>query len=332
MAVVFTEGFDHYNPNLSANLKGWSGNFSANQAGRFGGNAANLNTTVGTARTHALPSTYSTLIAGVAYNPSALPPAATADVFILAAGATLTCRIGLNTSNQLVVRNSAGTTIATGTTVFVAGSWHYIEVKIVVGTSGTVEVHLDGVVEIASTTGNFGTTNVDTIRVQNATSNHIELFDDMYACDTTGSAPNNTFLGDVRVATVYPNADGAHAAWTPTGGGSHFSQVDETPPDGDTTYVSDSTPGDIDSYVTGDIDGNATVYAVQVNLYARKDDASTRQIAPVVRQASSDHVGTTVTMLSTYAFYSQLYDQDPTSSAWTAANVNSDEFGVKEIA
>jgi hypothetical protein len=108
--------------------------------------------------------------------------------------------------------------------------------------------------------------------------------------------------------------------------------VNEHPPTDDTTYVSDSTPGDIDSYTVTDIDGGATVYAVQTNMWARKDDAATRQIAPVIRQASTDYVGTTVTLGTTYQYYSQLYDKDPTAAAWTAANVNSDEFGVKEIA
>src|SRR5262249_39117493 len=120
--------------------------------------------------------------------------------------------------------------------------------------------------------------------------------------------------------------------WTPNGAANNWDCVDDTATDDDSTYISDSTVGHIDTYATADVDAGATVYGVQVNLYARKDDAATRQIAPVIRQAGTNYVGNTATLGSTYSFYSQLYDQDPTAAAWTAATFNGDEFGVKEIA
>lgn len=334
MAVVLIDGFDHYT-SAQATAKGWNAVFSSMPAGRFGGQAARFSSGV-TVRTKLLPSTYSTLIAGVAFRTAAL--GSSVDFFQLMSGATATCRLSFNASGKLQVRNSGGTVIATGTTTFAPNVWNYFETKVFVnvGTpaSGTVEVHVNGnsgSPEIASTAGNFGSTLLDTIGVLANGTNNVD-FDDLYVADTTGSAPQNTFLGDSRVTTVFPNGDGAHTAWTPTGGGSHSTQLDETTPDDDVTYVADGVAGDIDTYTMGDIDGLATVYAVQTNLYARKDDANTRQIAPVIRQSATDYVGTTVTLASTYAFYSQIYNQDPTAAAWTATNVNADEFGVKEIA
>jgi hypothetical protein len=235
-------------------------------------------------------------------------------------------------SGFIVARNSGGTVIATGTTALIANAWNYIEVKLFVnGASGTVEVHLNGVTEIASTTGNFGSTNIDTIGINQTTSNSNTDYDDMYVLDTTGSSPRNTFLGDVRVETIYPTGAGAHTQWTPDSG-ANWARVSEAQADGDTSYVADGTPNDLDSYVFGDIDGGATVYGIQTNLYARKDDAATRQIANLIRQASTDYIGSTVTLSSTYAFFSQLYNQDPTAADWTATSVNADEFGIKEIA
>ncbi len=67
-------------------------------------------------------------------------------------------------------------------------------------------------------------------------------------------------------------------------------------------------------------------------MYARKDDAAVRQIAPVIRQAGSDNVGATVTLSSTYQFFQQIYNQDPTAADWTPTTFNADEFGIKEIA
>ena len=42
--------------------------------------------------------------------------------------------------------------------------------------------------------------------------------DDLYICDGTGSAPHNTFLGDCRVDTLLPTADGTAQQWTPSTG------------------------------------------------------------------------------------------------------------------
>jgi hypothetical protein len=329
MAVVLMEGFDHVAANQTA-LKGWSASPTSMQTGRFGGQAAEVSNLARTL-SKLLPSTYATLIAGCAVKVSNVTSAL--DFFQLRAGATATVRISCNASGQIQVRNSGGTIIATGTTVLVSNAWNYIEVKAFInGASGTVEVHLNGAVEIASTTGNFGSTNLDTIALIGNTSSVVTDWDDIYAADTTGAAPRNTFLGDVRIATVMPTSDGAHSQWTPSTGTAHWSLVDETTPNDDTDYVSDATPGHYDTFGCGPIDTAATVFGVQTNLYARKDDAAVRQIAPVIRQSGTDHDGATVTLTSTYAFYTQLFNQDPTPADWTPTTVNADEYGVKEIA
>lgn len=319
-ALVLVDGCDHYTA-ADAPKKGWSAAAAAMNAGRFGGQSIQPTGTY----TKSLPSALADGIIGFAVKAGA----ASTVHLTLRASTTATMQIGTNSSSILQVLNSSGTVIATGTTVLTNGTWYYIEVKWhIAGASGTTEVHLNGVSEITSTTGNFGSSNIDNFRLNLGTS-----YDDFYVCDTTGSAPRNTFLGDVRVATVMPNADGAHTDWTPSAAGSHFSKVNEAQADGDTTYVSDATAGHIDTYVTDDVDSGATVLGVQTNLYARKDDVATRQIADVIRISSTDYVGSTDTLASTYSIYSQIHAQSPATSAdWTAAEVNGAEFGVKTIA
>lgn len=325
-AVVAMEGFDHTS-NANTTAKGWSTNPNSMVTGRFSGQAARLSNT--TVRTKTLPSNYSTIFMGFAFRLGAL--SAGTDFAYLRASTTNELRISVDASNHISIRNSGGTVVASGTTTISANTWYYLEVKCVIaGASGSVTVQLNGVSEITITTGNFGSSNIDNIGFSGASANYD--FDDIYVIDTTGSAPRNTFLGDVRIATLMPTSDGAHTDWTPSSGSAHFSLVNETTPDDDTTYVSDATVGHIDTYGFADVDAGATVYGVQVNLYARKDDAATRQIAPVIRQSGSDNVGTTVTLTSSYVAYQQIYNQDPTSADWTAANVNADEFGVKTIA
>jgi hypothetical protein len=77
-----------------------------------------------------------------------------------------------------------------------------------------------------------------------------------------------------------------------------------------------------------------TVFAVQTNLIARKDDAGLRTIAPVIRTGGTDYAGTTTAALgASYLDYTQLYDrQDPVAADWSVTTVNGMEVGVKEVA
>lgn len=329
-AVLLIEGFDHLNAAADATSKGWSvapgGGFTA---GRWGGQAFRAGTSISTKSFTAS----STVIVGFAWRNST--SGAKAQMVMLRASTTNVCRFTVNASNQIAILNSGGTTIATGTTALATSTWYYIEMKCFVnaGTpaSGNVTVQLNGASEIAQTNGNFGSTNMDNIGIVGISGQTTD-FDDIYVVDTTGSAPRNTFLGDVRVQTEVPNGAGNYTQFTANGAATNFGCVDETLEDGDTTYVSDSTVGHRDSYTYADIDGGSTIYGVQVTTWARKDDAGTRQLAPFIRQAGVDYDGTAVAQGSSYAGMTQIYNQDPTNADWTPATLNGDEFGVKVIA
>jgi hypothetical protein len=364
MALVLMDGFDHFSTSALLASKGWVyantkasftiPNATGIGAGRLTKGSLSLSsgTNGGTAGdtiesgTKILPSTYTTLIAGCAIKQGG-SSATFVDILRLQAGATLTARLKYQPSTGLLqIVNSAGTVIATGTTSTAVGSWCYVEMKIFVNTgtpaSGTCELHLNGVSEIASTAGNFGSTAMDRIAlcattIFGSSPTCTNLFDDLYVVDTTGSAPQNTFLGVCRVETLMPAADGANTAWAPNSGTNHFDRVNEltgTFPDGDTSYVSDATPGDRDTYACDSLAAvSGSVFGVQANLYARKDDINARQIAPVIRQAGTNYDGTTMAGLSTtYTWAGQIYQLDPTGSAWTVATVNGNEYGVKEVA
>jgi hypothetical protein len=361
LTVVLIEGFDHYNTQaFLSQKKGWlpsainggggSGTDIGFNTGRLGGNAVQLlagsnssghtNTASVTAP---LPATYTTLICGFAFYPNFNPVQTITDnifQFQTAAGAAVcTLQLDYGTS-QLVVLNAAGTVVATAAVAIVNNNWTYLELKVVVaGASGTVTLRQNGVVDanVNNLTANLGSTAVGRLQwvatLNQSGAGNAPLVDDIYALDTTGAAPRNDFLGDCRVETLYPRADGANLAWTPDSGTAHFSRVNEHPPDGDTSYVADATAGDRDTYLFQPLSTvTGAVYGVQTNLYARKSDAATRQIAAVIRQAGTNHDGATSPGLSTsYLFYSQLYNQDPTGSDWTIATVNADEYGVKEV-
>lgn len=113
----------------------------------------------------------------------------------------------------------------------------------------------------------------------------------------------------------------------------NYARLNESPFNGDIDYISTAVAGEIDTYTFGNLATTAgTVYGVQTNIVARKDDAGSRSIAPVIRPASTDRVGTTVAISDTYMNYSQMHPLNPEDSgSWEIADVNGAEFGVKLI-
>lgn len=213
------------------------------------------------------------------------------------------------------------------------GTWHYLELLGTIDpTAGVVTVRVDGQQVISLTGQNTRASangSADTIWLWAMIGGGVQAtFDDLYLCDGTGAA-NNTFLGDVRVAALLPNAAGNYSQLAPTGAGTNHGCVGEATEDGDTTYVSSATAGQKDSYLTPALAGTGTVKGVQLGLVARKDDAGTRTIQPLVRQAATDALGTAVSLGNSYQQYLTPYDTNPaTAGAWAFPDLGTAEFGV----
>jgi len=338
MAVVGMEGFDHLSITQLLAKQGRSGVTNPIQTGRLGGQAIRT----GGNQTGLAFSGFSTtsVIAGFAYKFSnVLVANLTSRRVMFRAGVTNV--VGLVTASSggdIVLRliDSAAATIASGTTPIIIDIWYYVEVRVVISaTVGSVELRLNGLssAELSATGLNTGTSPIDSV-AWGATSvgTHVTDVDDLYIVDTTtGSSPTNTFLGDCRVETLPPTGNGANTAWT----GAFGDWDDSTSHNTDTDYVSSSTPGDRETSTLADLAvGTGTIYAVQTDVTARKDDAGARTIAPVLRISGTNHDGTTTPGLSTdYVTYVQTYDRlDPVGNAWSIATVNAMEAGVKEVA
>ncbi len=323
MALVLVDGFDHY-ASLQASEKFWTGSPFGMTTGRgFGGQA--MVVIINNQVRKQFPSSYSTVIAGAALQVDDTVPGI---VMSLRGGGVIAASIALS-GQHLQLYDSSGLLIATGTTTIPINSWFYVEIKLVVGSTGTAIVHLNGAAEIASSIGNYGTSNIDTLEFSNHSLSGHTLVDDVVVMDTTGSAPLNDFLGDVRIDTLYPVADAHYTGWIPKTGTNHYAMVNEHLIDGDGSFVYAATALLEDTYRMDTFIG--TIYGAQLNLGARKGDASLRQLAPMIRQSSTDYFGATATLSSDYVFYSWLLPTDPTGSAWTATTINADEFGQKLV-
>lgn len=234
----------------------------------------------------------------------------------------------------------AGTTLGDSAAgVLVAGTYHYIEVKVIIhNTTGAVVVKVDGTTVI-------NLTGINTRQTANAWLDAVQYggfnqgntspspkFDDIYICDSTGSSPTNDFLGDVRVEALLPNGDGNSSVLVGSDGNSVNNSllVDEVGPNGDTDYVSSATPGDKDTYAYANLTSTTgTVYGVIVQPYARKDDAGARSIVSVARLSGTEVDGPVQTLASSYAYLPDVREAKPGGGVWTISDVNSAEFGVK---
>lgn len=252
-------------------------------------------------------------------------------------GSTEHVSLALNTSGQLEVRRGAtsattGTLLGTSSSTFTAGTWYYIELKVLIHDStGTVDLHVNGSSEIALTgqdTRNGGNATVDRWYFPGGSQFYIQ---DLYWADTAGSSPNNTFQGDCQVEYVTATADGTHTDWT-ANTGARYQAVDDATPDDDGTYVQTSTVDHLGTFAIGDASAGGTIRGVKVSLRVKKTAAGSCTVAPVIRISGTDYAGTAQNVNSgTYSHVSQMYDQDPTAAAWEASVFNAMEVGIKRV-
>lgn len=338
MTLLFLDGFDHYNSEALGILKGWSYNTTPSfVTGRFGGLAMSLNN-----RNQSIPFTafgtanLQTGIIGFAWKKTG---GATSNTPFMYLRDTTTSHIYVraNSDQTFSILHNDGTVLATSTLSFVMDTWHYLELKFAIadGTSGSVDLHVDGV----SWCANAG---CDTRNAANAYATNLYLavgsstgaiaFDDLFIMSLDGP-PNNDFIGDVKIETKYPSGTGSAAEWTPNSAVANYTTVDENPANDDTDYNYSSTAAQKDLFAAGNLaTATGTVYGTQLGIYARKDDAGDRKLKSLIGSGATEHEGAEKTLSSSYAYTFDVDETDPNTSpaaAWTITTINAVEIGYK---
>lgn len=285
----------------------------------------------------------STAIIGFALNASAFNGVDTNNPLLeIRDSGTAQISLRINSDGTLdVVRGTFnGTLLGTTSSGITAGAYSYIEFKVVLHASaGTYAVRVNGSTVLsgsgANTAGAGTTTWTEVQLITDGTAGaHRDTgtwdIDDLYVCDGSGS--NNTdFLGAIRVKAIFPDGAGASTDFTPSVG-ANYENVDEASTDGDTTYNSETTVGDHDTYTFAALGIAGTVKAVQTNLMVRSAGAGSETIAPMVRIAITDYQGTSTGVSTSYTDKMQVYEVSPaTSVAWTTTEIDGAEFGIKLV-
>lgn len=341
MALLFLDGFDHY---ATADIaKKWTSSVGASidlSNGRRSGGAllGSIGNVALVSKTLAAAS--ASFVMGCAIKLGAV--ATNCDLFRLHDAGTFQCGVRIAADGTLFVHRN-GTTLTGGTSVvgLSVGTWAFVEFKVTIADSiaaGSCKVRINGVDVITVTTGQ------DTKNTANASANQVSiggtngsgaantLVDDFYVCDLSGVS-NNDFLGDCRIDTLYPNGDGSNSAFTTSTGATHYTLMDEATPN-TSDYVESSVVSNKDTYAFQNLSAiTGNIYGVQVCSAALKDDAGARSIANTVKSSATNADGATQTLSTSQVYYVDVFATDPnTAAAWTEANINSAEFGVKVAA
>jgi hypothetical protein len=134
-----------------------------------------------------------------------------------------------------------------------------------------------------------------------------------------------------------PTGDGADQDFTPLHGGTHFSEVDEVPPDNDTSYNSSANFGEKDTYTYPAVPAIGTagvILGVQNTLDARagkNGDGGTGfdAIAGILRVSSTDHESKQKPLSTTYTYKLFPTTRNPdTGDLFTRSEINAAEFGA----
>jgi hypothetical protein len=334
MAFLFCDSFDHY---ATADLlTKWSQKSAVPTIAAVGRNSTSglkVDTTSGSV-SKTLPASGATCVIGFARKPTDLGIGAS---FLVIGDATVRhISLSHNIDGTISVRRApstlgavnSGTLLGTSTATATEDQYDYWELKVLIDDSaGTVTLRKNGVDAMTPLTGqdtrNGGTAGWSSIEIGNESD-----YDDLYVLDGSGSAPHNTFYGDVRVAAHLPNANGANSESTPSTGSDRYATVDETAPNSDTDYNTLAAVNDKDTLgLTNLIPTGAAIIAFQTAIFAKKTDAGVGSVCPVIRHSGTDNDGAGVALSTAYAYTLKPYETNP----GTLAQITESEFNALEV-
>lgn len=255
-------------------------------------------------------------------------------------GGSEQCRFEVENSGGLPRwRLRRGATVVATSPTFALNQWFYFEFKVDVLTSGATYELRQNEVNILSGSGanlaNTGANGADSIGWGYHTGTL--LFDDIYILDSTGAAPQNTFLGDVVAVHVLPAAEGHQNDFTPSTGTNNAANVDdpETAASG-ADYNSSDTNAQEDYYTFADMPatGLGTIYGIRISGSWAMASTGSRVARYRYYNGSTEFtLGNNVSAASTgIVELPQISETNPnTGVAWTKAEIDAAEFGVEVV-
>lgn len=304
------------------------------------------NGSIGNSRATLTFDAQSTWIIGAAVKTVSWPDASRPDtqggpcIFSLRVSGNLVFELRQNSGGALFVSRNT-TAIGSAGAVMSSTTFSFLELKVTVHpTAGSYEVRLNGVTYLSgsgvNTSGQGGTT-ADSIdlgtRLNTGAIACAETwYDDMYIADGTGSGLSiRDFVGDCRPYELLPAGNGTFSDWAQTGGtgGSPYTAVNDTPNNGDTSYLASGTIN-ARTTLTYPPAPAGTIKAVIMAPWFRKDDANSHTVAARVYRAGVESTSAQTALPGTsYTMKQIVMETDPADgSAWTTSKISASEFGL----
>jgi hypothetical protein len=293
-------------------------------AGPHGQNTLRLSS--GSANVSIYAGAQATLGVHFRFKVSALPNASY-DMFRLMDSASIQVALAINADGTLSIKRNA-TVLATSSLALAANTfahfWFYATVH---NTAGAYQVKGPGGTDwiAQATSQNTRTSSNNSASWVFLPGSSNVTFD---FCDIIVRA-DSTYLGDKRVYSFAPGADGNYTQWTRTGGSSQFNALSSA--DGDTSRLDDNTAGHrFTCTPTGVPSGLANIKGVAVWNYMKKTDAGSRSIKNSLRIASTDYDGSAQGVPDSYRILDEFWATNPNTSVdFTRSDVAGLEFGGK---
>jgi hypothetical protein len=252
-------------------------------------------------------------------------------------------KLVLTTSYEIELLNPVSSQLGiSGTNALTKDQWHYLEIKWVAKnsiSSNDCIIKVDGneVINVAATTDTnyYGrqTAGLNLYGPPGQVSVY-NYFDDFIHYTSEGTDWTD-FKGPRYISTLKPNGNGNYSQWTRSGGTNNYEMLDDDEFDGDTTYVNTSTLSNRDSYAFENLHTSVnSVDAVQEVVVGKKTAGiNYRTVVPFARISSADYDDSYPASLSddgAYRLPKRLWYESPaTATAWTPAEINGAEFGIK---
>jgi hypothetical protein len=195
------------------------------------------------------------------------------------------------------------------------------DVRVIISASGSISFYRNSVL-VGTFSGNTAAlfTSVSSVRFGvTATAVPIGISEVIIANEDTRG---------MNVCTLLPNGSGTTSQWTGA-----YTDISGTTY-GDTTFISDSTNGDVSTFAASDLPSTSyDVIALSINARASIGTSGPQNMQLALRTNSVNYFSGNVSGLSTaFGPVSNIWAVSPdTSAAWTPANINALEIGVKAI-
>jgi hypothetical protein len=333
MAILFQDGFDHYNGTAAATggaLAAFGGSINSMQAGIFGGQCARHSLSLASFGIAASPNI--TFACHLRCLSRATNYSTSGQLQIIGDG-QIQCGVRMSGGGDIYLyRGTPFTSSATGllaisdSNAIKLNTWHYFQLEIACDDIvGRMTAWIDGekVAEATGvdTKGSTVSANIEQINwgatyASGGGNGGLVEYDNIVVTD---SATKET---ERRIITAAPSADGATLGWVPSVGTDHFAVVDgATVSTAD--YLSGSAVSDLDilSYPALPITPNEIVNVKQV-AWAKMTDLGPRDIYNGVGSGATNSQGPSIPLTAALVPYSRYLPTDPnTAAAWIKADL-----------